>query len=83
MAGPKSKEQELREDRVGAAVPRERASADYEQPRRDVSDMPEPVQMPTNKARAGVQVPGMRLVLIGGILLTIAGYLIGYYLFYT
>ncbi len=80
----KTKRQEVDEDeRTGSAVSRERASSDYEQPRRDVSDMPEPVQMPTNKARAGVRVRGMWLVLTGGIALTILGYLIGYYLFYT
>jgi hypothetical protein len=80
----KTKRQEIEEDeRAGPAVSRERASPDYDQPRRDVSDMPEPVQMPTNKARAGVQVRGMWLVLTVGIALTIIGYLIGYYLFYT
>lgn len=80
MAGPKSKQEELREDRMGAAVPRERASADYEQPRRDVADMPEPVQMPTNKARAGVPVKGMRLVLTVGIALAILAFIVGYML---
>lgn len=80
MAGPKSKQDELRENRMGAAVPRERASADYEQPRRDVADMPEPVQMPTNKARAGVPVKGMRLVLTVGIALAILAFIVGYML---
>lgn len=82
----KTKRQELeqeREERVGHAVPRERASADYEEPRRNVASMPDPVQMSTNKARAGVRVPGMWLVLTVGIALTIVGYLVGYYLFYT
>ena len=78
MAGPKTKEQELREDRAGASIPRDRASADYDQPRVDVSDMPEPVQMPTNKARAGVMVPGMRLVLTVGIALAILAFVVGY-----
>jgi hypothetical protein len=77
MAGPKSKAEEIREDRMGAA-PRERASADYEQPSRDVADMPEPVQMPTNKARAGVPVKGMRLVLTVGIALAILAFVVGY-----
>ena len=84
--GPKTKRQELeqeREEYAGRAVPRERASADYEEPRRNVADMPDPVQMPTNKARASVHVPGMWLVLTAGIALTIIGYLVGYYLFYT
>jgi len=80
MAGPKSKQEELREDRMGAAVPRERASADYEEPRRDVADMPEPVQMPTNKARAGIPVKGMRLVLTVGIALAILAFIVGYML---
>ena len=80
----KSKRQELEEhERAGPAVSRERASADYEQPRRDVADMPDPVRMPTNKARAAVRVKGMWLVLTLGIALTIAGYLVGYYLFYS
>jgi hypothetical protein len=83
MAGPKTKQQELQEDRAGPAASRERASADYEQPGRDVADMPDPVQMSANKARAGVQVPGMRLVLIGGIVLTLLGYFVGYWLFYS
>ena len=80
MAGPKTKQDELREDRMGAAVPRERASADYEQPRRDVADMPDPVQMPTNKARAGIPVKGMRLVLTVGIALAILAFIVGYML---
>jgi hypothetical protein len=80
MAGPKTKQDELRENRMGAAVPRERASADYEQPRRNVADMPDPVQMPTNKARAGVPVKGMRLVLTVGIALAILAFIVGYML---
>ena len=82
----KTKRQEVEqesEERAGHAVPRERASADYEEPRRNVADMPDPVRLPTNKARAGVRVPGMWLVLTIGIALTIVGYLVGYYLFYT
>lgn len=75
--------QEEREERAGPTVPRERASADYEEPRRNVADMPDPVDLPTNKARAAVRVPGMWLVLTGGIALTIIGFLVGYYLFYT
>lgn len=84
--GAKTKRQEVeqeREEHAGHAIPRERASADYEEPRRNVASMPDPVQMPTNKARAGVRVPGMWLVLTLGIALTIIGYLVGYYLFYT
>jgi hypothetical protein len=81
MSKPEPKPKEA--ERAGPAVSRERASADYERPREDVSDLPDPVTLPANKARAGVPVKGMRLVLIFGIILTILGYLIGYYLFYT
>ena len=80
----KTRQQELeQQERAGIAIPRERASADYEEPRRNVGDMPDPVTLPPNKARAGIHVRGMWLVLTLGIALTIAGYLIGYYLFYT
>jgi hypothetical protein len=78
----KTKQQELREEASPALAP-ERASPDYEQPQRNVASMPDPAQMPTNKARAGVPVKGMWLVLTGGIILTILGYIVGYYLFYT
>lgn len=67
----------------GETPPIKRASADYELPREDVSDMPDPVALPANKARAGVPVKGMWLVLAGGIALTLIGYVVGYYLFYT
>jgi hypothetical protein len=67
----------------GETPPRNRASADYERPRENVADIPDPASLPTNKARAGVRVPGMWLVLAGGIALTLIGYFIGYYLFYT
>jgi len=78
----KTKQQELREEASPALAP-ERASADYEQPQRNVASMPDPVTLPTNKARAGIPVKGMWLVLTLGIALTIIGYLVGYYLFYT
>ena len=45
-----------------------------------VADMPEPVQMPTNKARAGIPVKGMRLVLTVGIALAILAFIVGYML---
>jgi hypothetical protein len=79
----KSKRQEIEEDRAGPAVSRDRASPDYERPREDVADMPDPVTMPTNKARAGETRGHMRIVLITGIVLTILGYLVGYYVFYA
>lgn len=79
MAAPRPKHQDAEpEERAGPAVPRERASADYEEPRRDVADMPEPVQMPANKARASVPVPGMWLVLTGGIALAVLAFVLGY-----
>ncbi len=70
-------------DQAGPAVPRERASADYENPRENVADMPNPVEMPTTKARAGESRGHMRWVLGGGILLTILGYFLGYYIFFS
>jgi hypothetical protein len=78
----KTKQQELREEASPALAP-ERASPDYEQPQRNVASMPDPVRMPTNKARAGVPVKGMRWVLIVGIALTILGFILGYVIFYT
>jgi hypothetical protein len=39
------------------------ASPDYERPEQNVADLKEPVVLPTNKARQGVLVPGMWLVL--------------------
>lgn len=69
-------------ERAGPSVPRERASADYEEPRENVADLPEPVTLPTRKARAGIGMPQMLLVLVFGILLTVVGYLIGLRLFY-
>lgn len=75
MARPKQKDP----DQAGPAVPRERASADYERPREDVADMPDPVEMSTNKARAGETRGHMRWVLGGGIVLTVLGYFLGYY----
>lgn len=80
----KTKRQEIEEQAPnGPAVSRERASADYERPREDVADMPDPVRMPANMARAGETRGHMRTVLAVGIVLTIAGYLVGYYLFYS
>lgn len=58
----------------------EKASPDYERPAENVADMPDPVTLPTNKARAGVPVPGMRIVLTAGIALAILAFIIGYVL---
>jgi hypothetical protein len=82
MAAPKAKQRDFEtvEDRAGPAVPRERASADYERPRENVADKPDPLTLETNKARAGVPVRNMRLVLTVGITLAIAAFIIGYLL---
>lgn len=80
----KTKRQEVEEHAHPNATPsRERASADYERPAEDVADMPDPVKMPANKARAGETRGHMRTVLAVGIVLTVIGYLVGYYLFYA
>jgi len=65
------------EEAAGPSVPRERASADYDNPRENVADLPEPVELSARKARAGIGLPEMLLVLIFGIVLTIIGYLVG------
>jgi hypothetical protein len=81
MAAPKPKPRDIKlNERAGPAVPRERASADYERPREDVSEMPEPVALPTNKARQGEARGHMRIVLIVGIALAIAAFMIGYFI---
>lgn len=74
---PKSRASEAN-DHAGPSVPRERASADYERPREDVSDMPEPVTLPTTKARQGETRGHMRTVLIVGMALAIVAFLVGY-----
>lgn len=82
MTAPKAKQPEFDavENRAGPAVSRERASADYERPREDVSDMSDPVRMSTNKARAGETRGHMRIVLGVGIGLAIAAFVFGYLL---
>jgi len=57
----------------------ERASADYERPEQNVADMKDPVILSTNKARQGVRVPGMWLVLTLGTALAAAAMLIAYW----
>ncbi|MCC6948236.1 MAG: hypothetical protein IT539_10765 [Bradyrhizobiaceae bacterium] len=74
---PAVKRQPNWEEQAGPSVPRERASADYENPRENVADLPEPVELSARKARAGISLPEMLLVLIFGIVLTIIGYLVG------
>ena len=61
-----------------SADAKSKASPDYERPDLNVADMPDPVTLPTNKARQGVPVRGMRLVLIIGTTLAAAAMLIAY-----
>jgi hypothetical protein len=58
----------------------ERASSDYERPRENVADMPDPVTLPTVKARQGETSGHMRWVLYGGLTLAIIFLLLGYFL---
>lgn len=55
-----------------------KASPDYERPEQNVADLPDPVVLSTNKARQGVPVRGMWLVLTIGIALAVAALLITY-----
>jgi hypothetical protein len=78
---PRNEEPDLDpKERAGPAVPRERASADYENPREDVSDIPEPVALPPDKARQGETRGHMRIVLMVGIALAIAAFIVGYFI---
>ena len=54
------------------------AGSDYERPEQNVADMPDPVTLSTNKARAGVRVRGMWLVLTVGTALAAAAMFIAY-----
>ena len=56
-----------------------RASPDYERPRENVAEIPDPVTLPTNKARQGEASGHMRWVLYGGLALAILFLLIGYF----
>jgi hypothetical protein len=56
-----------------------RASPDYERPQENVADMPDPVTLPTVKARQGETSGHMRWVLYGGLALAIVLLLIGYF----
>jgi hypothetical protein len=60
-----------------AAEPK-RASPDYERPRENVADIPDPVTLPTTKARQGETSGHMRWVLSGGLALAIVLMVIGY-----
>ena len=56
----------------------EKVSPDYERPEQNVADLPDPVVLSTNKARQGVPVRGMWLVLTVGIALAVVALLITY-----
>jgi hypothetical protein len=62
-----------------AAAPK-RASTDYERPRENVADIPDPVTLPVTKARQGETSGHMRWVLYGGLTLAIVLMVIGYLL---
>ena len=47
-------------------IDKEKASPDYERPEQNVASLKEPVTLSTNKARQGVRVTGMVLVLTIG-----------------
>lgn len=51
-----------------------RASADYEEPHKNVADMPDPVKLPTNKARAAENKGHMGTVLVVGIALVVIAF---------
>jgi hypothetical protein len=58
---------------------KKRASADYERPEQNVADIEDPVTLSTNKARQGVPVRGMWLVLTIGTALAAAAMLVAYF----
>jgi hypothetical protein len=58
---------------------RNQASPDYENPEQNVADIPEPVILSTNKARQGVLVAGMWVVLVTSTVLAIAGLAAAYF----
>jgi hypothetical protein len=62
------------------AAQKEKASPDYERPRENVADMPDPVMLPTTKARQGETSGHMRMVLTVGIALAVLAFLFGYVL---
>ena len=60
-----------------------RISADYEEPDKDVADMPEPVTLPTNKARGAENRGHMGMVLIFSIALVVIAFTAIYMGFFT
>lgn len=61
----------------------ERASADYEQPDKNVANMRDPVTLPTNKARQGENRGHMRTVLVVSIGLVVIAFAAIYFGFFA
>lgn len=61
----------------------ERASADYKDPEKNVADMPDPVTLPTNKARGGESRGNMGTVLVVSIALVVIAFAAIYFGFFT
>ena len=60
------------------AAEAKRASPDYERPRENVADIPDPVTLPATKARQGESSGRIRWVLYGGLTLAIVLMLVAY-----
>jgi len=60
-----------------------RASGDYEQPEKNVADMPDPVKLSTNKARGAENRGHMGTVLIASIALVVIAFAAIYFGFFT
>ena len=60
-----------------------RASGDYEQPEKNVADMPDPVKLSTNKARGAENRGHMGTVLIVSIALVVVAFAAIYFGFFT
>jgi hypothetical protein len=60
----------------------QRASADYEQPEKNVADMRDPVTLPTNKARAAESRGHMGAVLVVSIALVVIAFAAIYFSFF-
>lgn len=61
----------------------QRASADYEEPEKNVADMPDPVTLSTNKARQGETKGNMFWVLTIGIALVVVAFAAIYFGFFA
>lgn len=60
-----------------------RASGDYEQPEKNVADMPDPVKLSTNKARGAENRGHMGTVLVVSIALVVVAFAAIYFGFFT